>query len=215
MNPASGPGGAADPHYGNQVAATRSAGVQVIGYMYSSFAARDISLVKADIDARYAWYEVDGIFIDEASNDCADASCYAELDSYMKARGDAGTTVINPGTNTPECYAATADILLNFEGSYASYQGWSPSGWEAGYDPGRFWHLVYAAAKGSVPAADASTTVADLVFPAGAYDDVVERGWRTNASGTKWQWVDRSVATFDGGGTACELGSDATRVQCR
>lgn len=151
MNPANGAGAAPDANYTAQVAATRAAGVKVLGYVYSSYATRDPSLLEADIDNYYAWYGVDGIFIDEADNTCPNAAYYADLSTYAKAKGGLGLTVINPGTNTPECFVTTADVILEFEGSYAQYQSWVPSGWESGYDPGHFWHLVYATAEADMP----------------------------------------------------------------
>jgi hypothetical protein len=151
MNPASGAGAMPDSNYVSQINQTRAAGVTILGYVTSSYAAADPMLVKADIDKYYTWYGVDGIFIDEASNDCMDQAYYADLDTYVKAKGGLGMTVINPGTITPECFATAADVILNFEGSYMQYLAWAPSGWEAGYDASKFWHLVYATEEADMP----------------------------------------------------------------
>jgi Spherulation-specific family 4 len=153
MNPASGPGAAPDANYVSQIAAARAAGVAVLGYVTTSYATRPASAVEAEVDAYYAWYGVDGIFFDEAANTCPLQSYYAGLDTYVKAKGGLGRTVINPGINTPECFVTAADILLNFEGSFSAYQTWTPDGWEAGYDPSHFWHLVYGASAGQMPTA--------------------------------------------------------------
>jgi len=153
MNPANGAGPMPDSNYVSQIAAARAAGVKILGYVYSSYAARDPALQKADIDNYYAWYNVDGIFIDEANSDCLYAPYYADLDAYTKAKGGLGLTVINPGIAVAECFAATADIILNFEGSYTQYLAWNPFGWEAGYDASRFWHLVYATSAADMPSA--------------------------------------------------------------
>lgn len=153
MNPASGPGASADPNYVSQIAAAHAAGITVLGYVYTSYAARPLVDVQADVDAYYAQYPVDGIFFDEAANDCGQQAYYAGLDAYVKAKGGLGMTVINPGTNTPECFVTAADVILEFEGDYAAYQSWSPGGWEAGYDPGHFWHLVYGASESQMPSA--------------------------------------------------------------
>jgi hypothetical protein len=185
LNPASGAGAAPDPNYVSQVAATRAAGVAVIGYVYSSYATRDAALLETDIDHYYEWYGVDGIFIDEASNNCADQPYYASLDDYVKAKGGTGLTVINPGTVTPECYAAAADILLNFEGSDESYQSWAPLGWEAGYDPSRFWHLVYGTAEAEMPAVvlQSQARGAGYVY---VTPDLLPNPWDTLPGPTYW-----------------------------
>lgn len=120
MNPASGSGAASDPNYVSQVAAARAAGVKVLGYVTSSYATRAEAAVKAEIDNYYAWYQVDGIFIDEADNNCPTASYYADLNSYTKTKGGAGLTVINPGTTTPECFVTSADIILTSRGPIPS-----------------------------------------------------------------------------------------------
>ncbi len=153
MNPADGAGAAPDSNYVSQVAATRAAGVKILGYVYSSYATRDPALLQTDIDNYYSWYGVDGIFIDEADNDCMNQSYYADLDTYTKAKGGLGMTVINPGTVAPECFVTAADVILNFEGSYSQYLSFSPLGWEAGYDASHFWHLVYATAESDMPSA--------------------------------------------------------------
>ena len=160
MNPASGPGPSPDSNYTSQIAATRAAGVKILGYVASTYAARPLSDLKAEIDDYYLFYGVDGIFIDEADNDCASQAYYAELDAYTKTKGGLGLTVINPGTVTPECFATAADVILNFEGSYSQYQSYVPLGWETDYDPSHFWHLIYATAEADMPSAVYSARLA-------------------------------------------------------
>jgi len=144
INPASGPGEAPNPDYAAQVRESRAAGLTVLGYVHTSYAARPVEEVMAEIDRYYGWYGVDGIFLDEASTGCADQPYYAGLYGYVKARG--GLVVLNPGTQTSECYMSASDIVVNFEGSHASYAGgYSAPAWVSSYPPERFWHLVYAA----------------------------------------------------------------------
>jgi hypothetical protein len=145
MNPASGPGVQVDQTYVTTVQSAQSNGLTVIGYVTSSYATRPLATVKAEIGKYLRWYHVDGIFIDEASNDCAKRSYYMNLFNSIKARDSQLKVVINPGTNTQECFMASADIVINFENTYAVYRTWSPSGWESKYPASRFWHLVYGA----------------------------------------------------------------------
>ena len=159
INPNSGPGPTADPNYAAQVTHTRAAGITVIAYVYTSYGARSAAAVEADIDAYYAQYpDLDGIFIDEVSSDCRLIPYYSALDVYVKAKGGAGVTVLNPGNPVPECHATAGDILLTFEGSYATYLGFTPSGWETGYADTKFWHLVYDATAAEMPNAVALAT---------------------------------------------------------
>ena len=73
MNPASGPGTEVNADYVAAVGAARAAGMKVLGYVHTSYGARQASLVEADIDAYAAWYSIDGVFFDEVPglDDCA------------------------------------------------------------------------------------------------------------------------------------------------
>jgi Spherulation-specific family 4 len=145
MNPASGPGTAADREYVSAVGAAHAAGIAVVGYVHTSYATRSPAAAKADIDAYYRWYHVDGIFFDEASTDCVNESYYASLNAYVKAKGGIARTILNPGTATSQCYVSAADILVTFEGSYSQYvSSYSAPAWLDRYPAGRFWHVVYA-----------------------------------------------------------------------
>ena len=153
MNPASSPGTKIDSNYVSYVNAARAAGLTVIGYVTSSYGAASVESLKAQIDKYYSWYNVDGIFFDEGSNNCTTANYYATLNAYVKSKGGKAVTIINPGTNTQECFIATADIICNFEGPYSSYQSWSPYSWVHKYDANRFWHIVHTTSESNMPQA--------------------------------------------------------------
>lgn len=201
MNPANGAGIVPDSNYVSQVAALRAAGVKVLGYVYSSYAARDAELLRDDIDRYYAWYDVDGIFIDEAENHCESQSYYAGLSAYAKTKGGQGFTVINPGTVTPECFAAAADVILNFEGSYSQYLAWAPLGWEAGYDPSHFWHLVYATSESEMPSAVLMSQARGAGFVYVTPDQLVPNPWDSLPSGSYWSGEQAYVQPTSGGCT--------------
>ena len=147
INPSNGPGGARDSGYADQVNNSQAAGLTVLGYVPTGYGTRDVSVVKTDVDDYYLRYGVDGIFFDEASIDCSHASSYyADLYHHVKAKGGKALTVLNPGTQTNECYMTVADTIVTFEGSYSTYSGtYAVPGWVNDYPPKRFWHLVYAA----------------------------------------------------------------------
>src|SRR4051794_653988 len=62
INPSSGPGSASNPDYGAQVHASKAAGITVLGYVHTDYGTRSPDTVKAEVDAYYGWYQVDGIF---------------------------------------------------------------------------------------------------------------------------------------------------------
>jgi hypothetical protein len=67
INPSNGPGSSASTAYVAQVQRSQAAGQLVLGYVHTSWGARAWSEVQLDIDRHYSWYNVDGIFVDEAA----------------------------------------------------------------------------------------------------------------------------------------------------
>jgi len=151
LNPASGPGAAADPTYVSAISRVQAAGGKVIGYVSSSYANRALSDVVADINKYVAFYPVQGFFIDEMTNDTdtTHVQFYQSVYNYIKGLNPQYVVVGNPGTATAEIYASlpVADKLVVFEGSAASYASYVPSAWQASYDKGQFVHIVYGASK--------------------------------------------------------------------
>jgi len=149
MNPDSGPGNKRDLNYVTQVRKSQTAGLSVIGYTDVAYQKPDrpLRVVEAEIDKYYAWYHVDGIFLDEANTDCADVpTYYAKLYTYIKTKGGKAIVMLNPGTATNECYMAVTDIVVTFEDSYSTYvHTYSAPSWVGTYAPSRFEHIVYAA----------------------------------------------------------------------
>jgi len=150
VNPATGPGTIYDETYASVVRSAEKRGIIVVGYVDTDYGERDLSAVESEVDKYYSWYHVNGIFFDRASTDCALAvaptSYYATLHSYVKAKGGAARTILNPGQQTSECYLADADILLTFEGSDTQYvNSYSAPPWVANYSASRFWHIIYGA----------------------------------------------------------------------
>jgi len=154
MNPSSGPGTGPDPQYLGAVRSAEAAGITVVGYVYTSYGSRSLAAVESDVNNYYSWYPgLGGIFFDEASTDCGDEAYYATLNSYVKTKGGTALTILNPGTQTNQCYEPAADILLTFEGSYSQYvNSYSPPPWVANYPASHFWHVVYATSTTSAMA---------------------------------------------------------------
>jgi len=166
-NADSGPGSGFDQAYADVVRATRNAGGKVIGYVDTGYfgttgrttrtGATSVSAwtaqVEADVANWYAWYGgygLSGIFFDDALGDCgtnnAHVNLYAAVNTYTKQNHSGALTVDNPGSAAEQCYSSAADILVLFEGDYASYTHWTPPAWEtSSATPDKFWHLVYAA----------------------------------------------------------------------
>ncbi len=201
MNPSSGPGPRQNTDYVNTVNETKAKETKVYGYVYTSYGARRPSAVKSDIDKYYNWYNVDGIFFDEAEyRDCNDDAYYENLWKHVKTKsaavGKGGDVVLNPGTQTKECYADSADIIVNFEDTYEAYAMKDSTGaygydktepaWIHKYPSNKFWHLVH-----STPDAAAMKDAVSLGKQRGAYymyvtPDVLSNPWDTLPSDPYW-----------------------------
>lgn len=133
VNPDSGPGAAADPAYEHAIAAARDAHWRVLGYVATGYGTRESGTVT-DEAARYAaWYDVDGIFLDETSHAAEQLPYYRALRERIP-----GLVVINPGVIPARGYIATADVIVTYEGPYrgrVAAPAWLP--------PDRTAQLVY------------------------------------------------------------------------
>jgi len=110
-----GPGTASDSAFTSGIHALATAGIVVIGYVYTSYGARATATVKADIDAWHRFYPtVSGIFFDEESNTTGGDAYYRDLGTYAKSNG-MNLTVGNPGTDTGSAYINALDVTFIYE----------------------------------------------------------------------------------------------------
>jgi len=160
LNPDNGPSTSVNSDYTSAVSALRNAGGRVIGYVYSSYAARPLSEVKADIDRYHAFYTIDGFFIDEMTNDtdAGHLAYYEALYQYIEAKQSSYLVVGNPGINTPSSYLArpAVDALVTFENN-TGYPQYVPDPWTQTQPATAFAHLCY-----DVPTPDTMTNYAQL-----------------------------------------------------
>ena len=163
FNPASGPGDSVDRNYVDEMGNgplphVRSAGGIVYGYVPTTFATRDVNIVKADVDKYYdTLYPglIDGIFFDEMSNDLADVGYYQETRDYVRGKSANAQVIGNPGTSSTRNpsgqmkfdvtdYVNSADTLVTFEDFGQVYQNdYAPPSWAADFTAEHFGHIVH------------------------------------------------------------------------
>ena len=145
LNPNSGPGTSADPNYVTATNKLLASGGSVVGYVSTSYGSRSLASVEADIATYIRLYKVSGFFVDEMSNSASEVAYYAALYSYIKNLNPAYQVIGNPGTSVPEVYLTTptADTLVTFEGTAASYATATPPAYTSNYPPSRFANIVY------------------------------------------------------------------------
>jgi hypothetical protein len=182
MNPNNGPSTTSNAEYSRATAALRTAGGQVIGYVYTSYTARPIDQVKADIDRYDTFYAIDGIFVDEMTNDSvvAHLAYYQELYRYIKSKRLSYLVVGNPGINTLETYLTTpvTDALVTFE-SNAGYAQYVPDAWTRNHPPTAFSHLCYAVGAPATMTNYVQLAVARNAGYIYVTDDVANNPWDT------------------------------------
>ena len=166
INPNSGPGKSVDAEYVAQVSRAHAASptLSVLGYVYTSYGKRDAAAVRQDIEHYFAWYAVDGIFIDEVTSSAVDAPYYTALAMFIRAQAapsalcavrklkyerlvpeSAPLVVLNPGTDLDEAYEPAFDIVMSFEDTLAAYLQFEPAPWMRNASPTRVWHCVHTA----------------------------------------------------------------------
>lgn len=149
----SGAGGRPDRHYQATVRRAEAAGITILGYANTDYARRPAAAVQADIRHYKSWYHVSDIFLDEVSSDGGSLAYYRRLADYVHRR-PGSMVMLNPGTYPARGYMSVGNVVLVFEGSYASYVRLRVPGWAGRYPAARFAQSVYA-----VPAARVSAVI--------------------------------------------------------
>jgi len=128
-NPFNGPGTSQNSDYTNAMNAVRSAGGKVIGYVHTSYSARAMDDVKADIDKWYNWYSIDGIFFDEVATGQSRVNHYQGLYDDVQQKQSGATVVFNHGTTPHSDYFGIGSaIFCIFEDEFSNFNGWSFQG---------------------------------------------------------------------------------------
>jgi len=123
INPDSGPGSGPDSSYTTYMAKLHAAGVEMIGYVHTSYGTRDITTVKAEIDTWATEFEnVVGIFLDEAGDTASVLPYYQELYTYIMSMPGWKYDVINPGTVPTSGYATgAATQIVTYEDTASGF----------------------------------------------------------------------------------------------
>jgi hypothetical protein len=142
INPSNGPGTSVDSSYVAGVSKLRGAGIVVLGYVYTNYAARSTVELQKEMTAYSRWYpDVSGIFFDEMQNRAGYEAYYRDLQTYALSLGFT-STVGNPGTEVPPSFVGTVGTILIYESKGLPNVG-TLKGWHAGYDRRNFGIIPY------------------------------------------------------------------------
>jgi len=114
INPNSGPGSSKDPNYVQGVKNLQSAGVVVLGYVWTNYGRESLSKVESQVNSYKNWYAVNGIFFDGMANVAGSEKYYSTLNTYVKSLGMT-YTMGNPGTSTLKSYFGSLDSIIIYE----------------------------------------------------------------------------------------------------
>ncbi len=143
VNPASGPGTAASSSYMTEIAKLVAAGIKVIGYVPTTYGARNPADVQADIKRwRTLYPAVTGIFFDDMQNQAGAESYYKNATAYAKSHGF-DLTMGNPGADSVPSYVGTVDLMFIYENAGLPSET-RMAGWHSSYDKRNFGIIPYA-----------------------------------------------------------------------
>lgn len=157
INPNSGPDASGpDSSYNTYMTKLANAGVEMIGYVHTSYGDRAISDVEADIATYASKYPgLKGIFFDEASDSASELSYYTSLYNYVLQKGYT-VSILNPGTQPDAGYVDISTSIVVFEdassrlpSSYSSFVTCAPSSAEKSGYKYKFSAIAYGAASSS------------------------------------------------------------------
>jgi hypothetical protein len=115
INPNSGPAASPDSTYNTYMTKLKNAGVEMVGYVYTSYGARSIADVKKDIDTYASKYPlVTGIFFDEVSDSSSQVAFYTQAYNYVMGKGYKHN-ILNPGVQPVEAYVDISTSIVVFE----------------------------------------------------------------------------------------------------
>jgi len=147
INPSSGPGtGGPDSSFTKYMDKLHAAGVEMVGYVHTSWGARSISDVKKEIDQYASLFPLlSGIFLDEGGATDSVLPYYRELYSYIMSMPGWKYDIINPGTTPTSGYAAAATQIVSFEDTSSKFASSSNPSYASCSNKDKFAVITYGA----------------------------------------------------------------------
>lgn len=150
INPNSGPGSGPDSSFRTYMTKMHNAGVEMVGYVHTSYGARSISEVKAEIDIYASQFPlVVGIFLDEVSAASGQLSYYQQLYSYIMGMPGWKYDILNPGTVPVAGYANAATQIVTYESAASGFASSSNPSWASCNNKNQFAMITYGATSSS------------------------------------------------------------------
>jgi Spherulation-specific family 4 len=149
-----GAGTAPVSHFQTLVRKAQKAGIAVLGYSSTEYGQRPAAQVETDAKNYRAWYKVNGMFLDLTANTRGELSYYRGVAKYIRSVIPSSVIWLNVGAYPAQGYMSVGNVIVAFEGSYASYRQLQVPAWTAHYRAIRFADVIYA-----TPAPDLASAV--------------------------------------------------------
>jgi len=161
INPHSGPTPVPSTDYSTYMNKLQNAGIEMIGYVYTSYGSRSIDNIKKDIDTYAAKYpHIIGIFFDEVSRYDSDLWLYTQAYNHVVEKGFKHS-ILNPGAQTSQSYLAISTSIVIFEAAgsqftahaadFPSYVKCAPSSSQKSGYKYKFAAVAHSTQPGSAP----------------------------------------------------------------
>jgi hypothetical protein len=164
LNPNSGPGTEVDVGYAAAYNASREKRIPVLGYIPTTYGARNLDDVKADIQTYLRLYpNVSGFFFDEVADEVTSAEddpiflYYKAIYDYVLAEVPYPKqyVALNPGAVVAERFMGISSSICLYEDTAANYFTFPHPSWLYKHDRKKIWHIVHTVT---------STNEQELVF---------------------------------------------------
>jgi Spherulation-specific family 4 len=198
-----GAGTAPEPHFQSVVRQAKAAGVTILGYSSTAFGLRPLSQIEADARNYRSWYGVTGIFLDEVRGVGSQLPYYRTLYSYIHGLNPRYSVWLNPGNYPEEGYMSVGNVVMAFEGPYASYTGIRVPSWAYRYSPSRFANTIYATSQSQVHNALSLSRSRNA-----GYVYVTNRSGANPYDGLPSYWASENSAITAGCSNSAALGAD-------
>jgi hypothetical protein len=153
LNVDSGPGTGPDSHFQQLVKSAQQHGITVLGYSSTEYTGKPIAQVEAEIADYKNWYGVNGMMLDLTQGTAGALSYYQTLYNYIHSEISGAVIWLNVGSYPVSSFMNVANVVMAFEGSYASFQSSSVPSWVSGYARDRFAQVIYDTPEADMAAA--------------------------------------------------------------
>jgi Spherulation-specific family 4 len=163
-----------EQHFARRSATMASSGIGVYGYVWSNTNGADagcrrtVGIVADEIDLYKRAYGISNVFFDDASGACPNDTLRSMTDV---ARNKGAKVIVNVGSPAGACVATQADVVVNSEGTPASYFGArdaliaNAALLRAANPNVKIWHIVYGVADVEISSLiNQAATSADYLY---------------------------------------------------